>query len=289
MALRQTNDTQRPGLAPWRISITCATVILGFAFGARADDPAAVSSAISSEELDEAIARVIEQPQYAWRLPREAPPDTEKGFVTLFIESVAGVIEDFVERIVEGIKRFSRWLRELLPDRSEGPTVSWGGLTAAPQVLMYLLLAVVTVLLATWLIRLIRQRTRTHHVDAESAPDLPDIEAEETMADELPEDGWLALARDLIERGEPRLALRALFLATLARLDGIQLIRIARFKSNRDYLRELERRAWTEPDLRVAFLENMALFEKVWYGAHEATPDRVRRFTENQNRIHPRG
>jgi len=135
----------------------------------------------------------------------------------------------------------------------------------------------------------VRQRTRTHHVEAESAPDLPDIEAEETTADELPEDGWLTLARDLLERGEPRLALRALFLATLARLDGIQLIRIARFKSNRDYLRELERRARTEPDLRIAFLENMRLFESVWYGAHDPTPERVHRFTENQDRIHPRG
>ena len=273
----------------WRTCIVGAVAILGLSFGARAEDPATVSSAISSEELNEAIGRVIEQSQYAWRLPREVPPDTEKGFVTLFIESVFGVIEDAVDWVTGGIKRFSRWVRDKFPDRSDGSGVPWGGLAGAPQMLMYILLITATGLLVIWVIRLVRQRTRTHHVDAESAPDLPDIEAEETRADELPEDGWLTLARDLLERGEPRLALRALFLATLARLDGIQLIRIARFKSNRDYLRELERRARTEPDLRIAFLENMRLFESVWYGAHEPTPDRLHRFTENQDRIHPRG
>ena len=41
---------------------------------------------------------------------------------------------------------------------------------------------------------------------------------ENVTADQLPEDGWLQLARELIERGELRLALRASYLAGLAHL-----------------------------------------------------------------------
>jgi hypothetical protein len=42
---------------------------------------------------------------------------------------------------------------------------------------------------------------------------------ENVRADQLPEDGWTKLARELLERGEFRLAMRAFYLASLARIS----------------------------------------------------------------------
>ena len=95
----------------------------------------------------------------------------------------------------------------------------------------------------------------------------------------------MKLASELMEHGELRLALRALFLGTLADLAKRNLVNLARFKSNRDYERELQRRSHSSPDLLSAFGDNVAALERVWYGRHEVHPDLVSRFVANVNLI----
>ena len=104
---------------------------------------------------------------------------------------------------------------------------------------------------------------------------MPDIQDENVGADQLPGDGWMKLARELLERGELRLALRAFYLASLAHLAARNLISIARFKSNREYERELRRRGHSFPDLLAVFGDNLASFERIWYGLHEANRELV--------------
>jgi hypothetical protein len=53
---------------------------------------------------------------------------------------------------------------------------------------------------------------------------------------------WTRLGREFRQRGELRLALRAFYLASLSHLAAKGLVTVARFKSNRDYERELRRR-----------------------------------------------
>jgi hypothetical protein len=101
----------------------------------------------------------------------------------------------------------------------------------------------------------------------------------------LPEEGWLNLAGELMEKGELRLALRSLYLATLACLARQELITIAKYKSDREYELELRRRSHTQPHLAEVFKENRALFECAWYGLHEVTPGIMERFSRNQERI----
>jgi len=101
----------------------------------------------------------------------------------------------------------------------------------------------------------------------------------------LPEDGWTKLARELLARGEFRLAMRAFYLASLAHLAERNLIGLARFKSNRDYVRELQRRAHAFPGLLSMFDENVSAFDRVWYGTHGATMDLVSQFASNVERI----
>src|SRR5262249_45265204 len=108
---------------------------------------------------------------------------------------------------------------------------------------------------------------------------------ENVSAEQLPEDGWVKLARELLERGEFRLALRAFYLASLAHLAQRNLISLARFKSNRDYQRELQRRGHSFPSLVQLFADNILMFDRTWYGMHEATRDAVQQFATNVEKI----
>jgi hypothetical protein len=113
----------------------------------------------------------------------------------------------------------------------------------------------------------------------------PDITREDLDATALPEEDWLNLAGELMGKGELRLALRALYLATLASLARQELVTIAKYKSDGEYELELQRRSHATPQLAGIFAENRVLFESAWYGLHEVTPGIMNRFLRNQERI----
>jgi hypothetical protein len=121
--------------------------------------------------------------------------------------------------------------------------------------------------------RLWRQRIQPIRAAAQPTVAMPDLTAPDITADQLPEDGWLRLAQEMISRGELRLALRAFYLAGLAHLGEREAVRIERYKSNHDYERELLRRRPAAAELRAAFASAVRAFERVWYGAHDVTPE----------------
>jgi hypothetical protein len=104
----------------------------------------------------------------------------------------------------------------------------------------------------------------------------PDLNDEKLEASRLPSDEWLALAREQMARGEWRLALRALYLATLAGLGAQGLVTLARAKTNLDYERELGRRAAGRAELVGGFRARRLAFERVWYGRDVAGEPEVR-------------
>ena len=142
------------------------------------------------------------------------------------------------------------------------------------------------VLLLAWLIWTNRQGFRRRpRLKAQAVGLAPDLNSEDVVASQLPEDEWLKMAREMMERGDLRLALRALFLAMLAHLSLRELISIARYKSNRDYQRELRRRTGGRGDLLNTFGESVSIFEGAWYGSHIVTGDTVGRFSANIERM----
>ena len=108
---------------------------------------------------------------------------------------------------------------------------------------------------------------------------------ENVSADQLPEDGWSKLARELLQQGELRLALRACYLGSLALLAERNLISLAKFKSNRDYERELDRRSHALPGVMGSFSENVSAFDRAWYGLHEVTREALDQFMRNVEKI----
>jgi hypothetical protein len=149
----------------------------------------------------------------------------------------------------------------------------------------------------TWIIGLIvalsllliffiwRVRKRKKHlppvVQATAVQPEPDLSDENLVADQFLKEGWQKLAEDLVARGDFRLAMRAFFMATLAHLAETQWIKIAKFKSNRDYWVELQRRAHDRMEMQDAFYINVTTVDRVWYGMHPVSADMLQQFREN--------
>lgn len=233
-------------------------------------------------ELDRSISEVIERPKFAWRMPREKAPEEEAGLLENFFNSVTKTLSRWTRLAGKYIRMFLEWLMDkLFPSGSgdgQGPSSGWA---TAQRGLMYILLAAAAVVLGILFWRIYRRRGKKVQAAVPAVPVKVDLTDETVVADQLPEDEWLALSREMFQKGELRLALRAMYLASLARLAARNMVAIAKFKSNREYESELRRRAHAFPDLPLAFGENVTLFERVWYGKHEATPEAVGLLTSN--------
>jgi len=96
---------------------------------------------------------------------------------------------------------------------------------------------------------------------------------------------WLILAEELTTKGELRLAMRALYLATLAYLAEHHMITIEIYKSNREYEQELRRRAHEREELLTIFAKSLNLFERVWYGMYCIQRPEFDNYAANQKRI----
>ena len=190
--------------------------------------------------------------------------------------------------------KFGHWLGPLIEKlfhwlfgegrSEESGSHDWLSVLGSVRFLFIMLLIAAATLLAILVVRA-RRRIPTSEARAEPLTSQPDLSQENVTADQLPEDGWLNLASDLIQRGELRLALRASYLASLAHLGQRELIRLAKYKSNRDYDRELQRRARSQSELLAAFEGNLDAFERSWYGEHPVTPETLTDFTKKLQTI----
>jgi len=263
------------------------TLLAGPLAPLRAADPP--PPRVESTELNGALDRVLQKREYAWRLPRgaEAAADAKKGWFTTFFEGLWKKLTKTVKQVVKWIQKVYEWLRKAFDrepkpqDSSERGNINWSSTARWTLIaLLAALLIILGVVLWRW-----RQGRRTEVAVAQPVAAVPDLNEENVTADQLPEDGWLQMARDLMERGELRLALRAFYLAGLAHLGHRELINIARHKSNRDYDRELRRRVRGNTDLLSAFDANLLTFEAAWYGEHAVTVDTLGGFSQNLERI----
>ena len=255
------------------VLLLCALAPAGIAA-----DPPAAAQRVDSAKLSDSIEEVLNRREYTWRLPREEIREQEKSWVQRFIE------ESFAS-MGKKIESFRKWWRKLWAKKSSGGSDSGeGGFSWTSRGALYTAIALSIALIAFYLWKA-RRNLRLAMVAAQPLAAVPDLRADDVFADQLPEDGWLKLARELMEQGEFRLALRASYLAGLAHLGQRQFITIARHKSNFDYERELRRRARSRDELLAAFDENLEAFERAWYGLHEVTRDTLGGFNANLDRI----
>ncbi len=271
--------------------LVCGALAAGFwAAPAQAEDAGAAHKSVhSAEQLDRAIEKEMSRLEYSWRMPREAEAEEEQkesGFFRIVVETV----EYWVEVLGDGFEAFFEWLGELLvkmfPKIGLEKTARHGDSADRRFVALYLLLGVAACMAALVAWRHLQRKKNRSGDQGEGIPlaDI-DLESDEVKASDLPTDQWLALARDLLQKGERRLALRALYLADLAGLAGAQLVTIARAKSDSDYQRELTRRGLAGPETVEAFSQNITIFQQAWYGMREVSEEMFCRFEQNHQRI----
>ena len=286
----------RPGSI---IILLLATFLAVGPFGKALAQPSAAAIAgagasVSGQRLDSAIESVIHYPEYSWRMPREKPPEVAGRHTALydFLDSIIRILRKGWNSIRDGLAKVWNFIKDILSriipslPKLEKLDSQW---TSFSRTLILIPLVCIVVVLGflgwrAWKDR----RPRTVAINAAVKP-VPDITREDVDATALPEEDWLSLAGELMGKGELRLALRAVYLATLACLARQELITIARYKSDREYELELQRRSHTQPHLAGIFAENRALFESAWYGLHEVTPGIMDRFLRNQESIRSHG
>ena len=246
--------------------------------------PVGVPPSVSVPDLDRSINDVINRREFNWRLPRvNVKEEKEKGAITEFFDNLFTVTRNALRKVGDWADKAVRWI---FGTRSR-PAPSSGGTAWVSSLhwLLVVLICVLAALIAVMLLRLWKRRRPNDEVVAQAVQALPDVADENVGADQLPEDGWIKMARELIERGEMRLALRAFYLASLAHLAQRSLISLAKFKSNRDYERELSRRSHALPEMSATFAENVSVFDRAWYGLHEVTREMLDHFANNVDRI----
>ncbi|RXK53325.1 hypothetical protein ESB00_16645 [Oleiharenicola lentus] len=237
--------------------------------------------------LNPALDRVLEQPAFRWRLrPAPIPPDREKeGIIKGFVRSTFDVIVQMVKTVIRWFEALHRWVSGLLPGEGDGgdaaapgervrSTTNW--MSVLQWTAYVLIVGVAGLLLFTiWKVISHNRTAPLRSAPVPAAPAAPDLRDETVEASRLPAEGWLDLARQQAAAGEWRLALRALFLATLARHAQEGLLSLAKFKTNLDYESELRRRARSRQAVVEDFGRRRRQFEEVWYGSGAASDTAV--------------
>ena len=278
-------------LAPSMIAIFAA-LFLGISSGVMtAAEPTVATSPEQVSKLDHSIQEVLDQRRYEWRLPPDesgAEEYSELNWLQKGLQEIQSSIIKAFKATAKQINRFINWFRDLFPkpkpkvSDNGGSSIDWMG---GMRISLFLLLAAVAGALAIFFWRYWKLRKAATVIPAQVVTARPDLTDENISAADLPENEWLAMAREQIATGNLRLALRAFYLAGLAHLGERELLKITRFKSNQEYVRELERRARSKPELLTVFGDTVLDFERAWYGLHEVTPEAMGDYQRKVERI----
>ena len=241
---------------------------------------------LSRDSLNQSIDQTLQSPNYNWRIP---PSTSDAGKKDWFIDTVdrtVALIEKGWKAITDFWSDLRDWIARMLRDTMPVIDQSRPGQPSAVRPIFYLIgvaiIALAIVLLFKFGPR--GKKTTPGPVPAAAARTV-DLTDEGLLASDLPEDEWLRLAERYASSGDLRLALRALYLGTLALLDRRGLLTIHACKSNRDYEGEIRRRS-RDTGLTGIFRLNIRSFEQSWYGFHEVTADQLQSFRDNLGRMH---
>jgi hypothetical protein len=244
---------------------------------------------VSPVELDRSIEETMQRREFAWRTPRKTiqpAEEKDRGPIAAAIEWMIEMVGKGLEKIGGWVKKLVEWLESLLPKPDRKTAVKSGNWVTPVRIVLIVLLILLLAVLAYIFVK-IWQRRGSGPVEAVSGVPVPapDLTDESIKADDLSTNRWLALAREFADKGELRLAMRALYLATLAHLADHEMITIEEYKSNREYESELKRRAHAHPELISIFTASINFFERVWYGMHRIVRTDFDAFDTNHQRI----
>ena len=290
-ALKSGDDlkTELKGLMPGRTGVAIGLFVVALFAGSPIPSIAIETHFASPEALDRSIDEVMERREFTWRMPRELIAEDEKTPKGPIASVVAWIIDKLgkgIKAVINWVDKLMDWLIGLLPAGDRRTASSNANWITSVRVAVFVLLigilcALVYILWRSWM----RRQNAQAEIVAAVVESTPNLENDDTAADDLPVNRWLELARELTEKGSWRLAIRAFYLATLANLAENELITIEKFKSNREYENELHRRAHQKEALLKAFSKSREVFERVWYGMYEINRPDLDHYAAIQKRM----
>jgi len=290
-ALKSGDDlkTELKGLMPGRTGVAIGLFVVALFAGSPIPSIAIETHFASPEALDRSIDEVMERREFTWRMPRELIAEDEKTPKGPIASVVAWIIDKLgkgIKAVINWVDKLMDWLIGLLPTGDRRTASSNANWITSVRVAVFVLLigilcALVYILWRSWM----RRQNAQAEIVAAAVESTPNLENDDTAADDLPVNRWLELARELTEKGSWRLAIRAFYLATLANLAENELITIEKFKSNREYENELHRRAHQKEALLKAFSKSREVFERVWYGMYEINRSDLDHYAAIQKRM----
>jgi len=260
-------------------TLVCFLAVLSPALRAQSQIPPA--------ELDHSIEQVIHRPTYTWRMPRAAAKDAPHGF----LDEAADAMSREFRRAAHWVRNIVEWLRDKLRDKPSPDDSTRGDLRSSQRLrwLLYGLIALLAVAAAILLVRALRaKRIAKPAMQTAPAATPENLTDDRVEADKIPEDRWLALAHELMAGGDLRMAVRALYLASLSYLARQSLVTVQSAKTNRQYEIELRRRTRDKIDVARLFSENASVFERTWYGDHPPSMQLIESVQENLQRMKAR-
>ncbi|MBV9242706.1 MAG: DUF4129 domain-containing protein [Acidobacteria bacterium] len=175
---------------------------------------------------------------------------------------------------VEDESLFQRWWREFWdwidslfpkPQIQPSSSVGLGSLRLVLQIVIFIAIAALIGFLAWRFLPFIRLWFGRRDKDARGdRVILGEIVSSDESASDI-----FADAERLAREGDIRGAIRKGYIAVLCELGDRRLVRLARFKTNRDYLRDVQR----QPQIFEDFRGLTDKFEQNWYGLRTAAPD----------------
>jgi hypothetical protein len=231
-------------------------------------------TAISPRELGHAVRQTAQAPEYDWSRPTASRVAQEPAMIRI-VRRISEACSGIIDATGDAIRRFVRWLLQRPSSHESSAPPPRGVLPLG----VYLLIGLTIVAggLVAWRLRYAREPAvaASPHAAAARAEgaDLRDLNP---LA--FPEQEWFELADRYLRDEQWRMAVRALYLASLAWLGRRQFISIHSGKTNRQYERELGRRVGEIPGAQQLFAANIRVFERAWYGMHELEAADATRF-----------
>lgn len=243
---------------------------------------------VKPASLDKAIDDVFSRRDFQWQIRHKrnlaAEKKSEDGPIVRFLRQGVKIAQEMIDSVRRTFNRLKEWIEDFFPKkkeeiREEKKTTAGDGFMNIMRPLLYVFMVVAAGLILFVIYLMIKKGVeRGGGVLTARAITLaqPDLRDENIHAAQMPADGWIAMAHEQMAKGEWRLALRALYLASLARLASEGLLSLAKFKTNLDYEREVRRRSLAQPEIADRFATRRRDFESVWYGHDEASENSVR-------------
>ena len=267
---RETGEDLRAALRMLRKSAAAAVLAVMLCTAGRAQ--------VTPANLDRSIEETLRSPEYGWQAASDNARAARVPWLVAVTDRVVDSAKQALRSMARAIDQLAEWLREKFgrPSKPEIPAPPGAALHWS----IYLLIAAIAGLAVLIAWRLRRAGARKPALVGGALGAAIRLEDEHLLADQLPEERWMALAESCEREQDLRSALRALYLANLAWLGHGEWIAIHAGKTNREYELEVRRKARAFPEACAWFAQNIASFERAWYGFHEVSAADTEAFRE---------